>query len=123
MTQEDAPFRPALTSPAPRRKYLSGCVEKVEDWEPNPPLPEMSPLYDNAIVAAAKALADGRAEPYQQTLILDWFLNRACRVRDWHYIPGDPRATDILTGMQKPAHDFLKLVTLRAPGQSETEQG
>ena len=123
----DAPHRPPIGPEQPkRRKYLAGFVDKLEDWMPNPPLPELPALYDNTIIAAAKALAEGRAEPYQQQLMVDWWLNRACRIKDGTYVPGGQeasRASDILAGMQIPARQFVKLIQLRSKNQSETEQG
>jgi hypothetical protein len=123
----DAPYRPQVgQQPSRTRRYPAGRIDKLEDWMPNPPLPEMPALYDNAIVAAAKALSEGRAEPYQQRLMVDWWLNRACRLKDSTYIPGGAdaaRASQTLAGMQIPARQFVKLVQLRAENQSETEQG
>ncbi len=131
------PYRPLVTVDwSESMRHRSGFVEKLEDWMPNPPLPELPALYDDAIIAAAKVLSEGRAEPHQQQLMVEWWLNRACRLRDWPYVAGSVkdwpyltdagaarRASDILMGMQKPAHEFVKLVQLRSRNQSETEQG
>jgi hypothetical protein len=121
--------RKAVEAEAQRRQDAKvrlrngGWQEKREDWMPNPILPEQPALYDDTDVAAAKALMEGRAEPYQQTRMIEWFLYCACRLRDWPYVPGDERATLMRLGMQKPAHEFLKLVALRTPGKQDSEQG
>ena len=106
-----------------KRKPLSGWVPKRELWFPNPPLPHMPAIYDDADVAAAKALAEGRAEPHQQILIMDWFLYQACRLRDSTYLPGDPVASTIMQGMQLPAREFVKLVNLTSRNKTDSEQG
>lgn len=49
--------------------------------------------YDNADLAAMKALQAGVATEGQQKRALDWFLYQAARISHVSYVPGDDAGT------------------------------
>lgn len=87
-----------------------------EPWLPAP--------YDSADVAAIKALRDGRAEPYQQQLALEWIIY-ICGTYENPFRPGvdGARATDLASGKQMIGQSIVKLINLPSKDALQGEQG
>lgn len=107
-----------------RRQPNTGFVEKRIPWMPLEREPWKPAPYDRADVAAFRAFADGRAEPYQQALVLDWIL-KACGTSENPFRPGQDgaRDTDFASGKQFIGQQILKLMHLRWPDEDQGEQG
>lgn len=81
--------------------------------------------YDKADVAAFRALREGRAEPYQQTLVLDWLIY-ACGTYENPLRPGGPdgqRMTDVAAAKQWIGQQIVKLINLPMQTDEQGEQG
>lgn len=87
-----------------------------EPWVPAP--------YDNSDIAAFKALREGRAEPYQQQLCLEWIIY-AAGTYDNPFRPGQDgsRASDFAAGKQWMGQQIVKLINMPAKDAADSEQG
>lgn len=88
-----------------------------DPWLPAP--------YDKADIAAMKALREGRAEPYQQQLALEWIVY-ACGTYENPFRPGGTdgtRASDFAAGKQTIGQQIVKLINLPAADAEQGEQG
>lgn len=85
-------------------------------WMPAP--------YDNADIAAIKALAEGRAEPYQQQLALEWIVYISGTYEN-SFRPGvdGARNTDFAAGKQFVGQQVVKLVNMPTSDAEQGEQG
>lgn len=54
--------------------------------------------YSEAILYAARAMKDGKANEGQQKAFLEWLMFGACRIRDVSYQPGDQLASAFAEG-------------------------
>ena len=87
-----------------------------EPWLPAP--------YDNADVAAMKALRDGIADGYQQKLALEWIIY-ICGTYENPFRSGidGARASDFASGKQMVGQSIVKLINLPAKNHDQGEQG
>jgi hypothetical protein len=94
---------------------LAFPLEK-EPWLPAP--------YDSSDIAALKALREGRAEPYQQQLALEWIVY-ICGTYENPFRPGadGSRASDYAAGKQSVGQQIVKLINLPAKDAAQGEQG
>ena len=60
------------------------AVKKREPSKPWMPVP-----YNDFVIRALKALADGTASESQQKRLLDWWINAACGTYDMSFRPGE----------------------------------
>lgn len=68
--------------------------------------------YDEAEVAAIKAVAAGNASPGQQKLALDWIVHKAARTYDEPFLPGQHDLTMNLLGRRSVGLQIVKLVNV-----------
>lgn len=116
---------PISRRPEGRRKPTNtGFVEKRIPWMPLERDPWLPAPYDKSDVAAFRAFAEGRAEPYQQALVLDWIL-KACGTHENPFRPGQDgaRDSDFAMGKQSIGQQMLKLMHLRWPDEDQGERG
>lgn len=88
--------------------------------------PKLPPPYDGADIAALKALREGRADPHQQTLALEWIVHALCGTYDMPFRPGGEdgrRDTDFACGKQFVGQQIVKLINLPSVSAEQGEQG
>lgn len=87
-----------------------------EPWLPAP--------YDSSDVAAFKAMREGRAEPYQQALVLEWLLY-VCGTYENPFRPGSDgeRDTAFAAGKQWVGQQIVKMVNMPLAREEQGEQG
>lgn len=76
-------------------------------------LPHEPPIYEDADVAAIRALASGSANEGQQKRAWDWIVYQASAVTDLSYYPNDmggDRATSFKEGRRFVGAQLLKLL-------------
>lgn len=102
----------------------SGQVDKRSWGVPLEPQPNMPAPYDKADVAAIRAVAEGRAEPYQQRLAFDWLMY-ICGTYENPYRTGSDgaRDTDFAAGKQWVGQQLAKVANLKAVNAEQGEQG
>lgn len=108
------------------RKRNTGFVEKRDVNDAPEKEPFLPAPYDKSDVAALRALREGRAEPYQQQLALEWIIQAVCRTYDQPFRPGGEdgrRATDFALGKQSVGQQIVKLINMPADRKAEGEQG
>lgn len=99
----------------PPRK--AAAAPHAEPWRP--------PAYDDADVAAIKALAAGNASESQQQRALAWVVNSASATYDLSFRPGaseGERATAFAEGRRFVGLQIVKMLKLRTRPQAEREQ-
>jgi hypothetical protein len=74
----------------------------------------LAATYDEAEIAAVKAVAAGNASAGQQKLALDWIVNKAARTYDEPFLPGQHDVTLNLLGRRSVGLQIVKLVNLPA---------
>ena len=86
--------------------------------------PIMPPPYDKADLAAFKAMHEGRAEPYQQRLVLEWII-QACGTYENPFRPGadGSRSSDFAAGKQFIGQQVVKLLNMPIANDEQGEQG
>jgi len=86
--------------------------------------PWMPPPYDKADLIAVKACMEGRAEPYQQRLALEWIVY-ACGTYETPWRPGQDgqRDSDFASGKQFIGQQIVKLINLPIANEEQGEQG
>lgn len=112
------------SSPKPKRRNVGLVQQRSMAW-PLDPDPTMPAPYDKSDLAALKALNEGRAEPYQQQLVLQWLVY-ACGTYENPYRPGGEdgrRATDFAAAKQMIGQQIVKLINLPAADADQGEQG
>ena len=72
----------------------------------------LAATYDEADVAAVKAVADGNASPGQQKLALAWIVNKAARTYDEPFMPGQADVSVHLMGRRNVGLQIMKLVNV-----------
>lgn len=111
--------------PRPKRAAIpvfAGHVEKRTIDMPLPPQPEAPAPYDDADVAAWKALYRGDATAEQQQRCVD-HLFFMCGHNDKAFAPGDPHGTSYLAGKRSISVQVGRYLHMRSKGQPDTEQG
>lgn len=107
-----------------RRPLNSGEVEQRsiniplerEPWVPGP--------YDSADIAAFRALREGRAEPYQQQMCLEWIIYISGTYENaFRPGPDGSRATDFAGGKQWVGQQIVKLINMPMKQNEQGEQG
>lgn len=122
MSEQASPKRPKPWFN--RRGKASGFVEERNINVPLEPEPQAAPPYDRRDLAAFRALREGRADPYQQVLILEWII-MACGTYENPYRPGvdGARASDFAAGKQFVGQQIVKLLNMPATDPEQGEQG
>lgn len=102
----------------------TGFVEKRDLNWPLPRDPWRPAPYDAADIAAVKALAEGRAEPYQQQLALEWLVYIAGTYEN-AFRPGQDgaRDTDFAAGKAWVGQQLVKLINMPMRDAAQGEQG
>lgn len=103
----------------------SGFVEKRELNVPLDRDPLVPPPYDVHDIAAFRAMREGRAEPYQQALVLEWII-QACGTYENPFRPGGAegqRATEFAAGKQFIGQQIVKLLNMPVRNDEQGEQG
>lgn len=87
--------------------------------------PRLPAPYDSSDIAAFKALREGRAEPYQQQLALEWIVYAAGTYENAFREGGTDgaRATDFASGKQWIGQQVVKLLNMPALAREQGEQG
>lgn len=115
-----------LEQPRPVSRGRNTGFTKERSWVlPLDEDPRLPAPYDNADLAAFKAMRDGQAQPYQQKLVLDWILY-ACGTYENAYRKGGAdgaRATDFASGKQWIGQQVVKLLNMPALAREQGEQG
>lgn len=109
-------------SPADVRKavYQMGFVEQRNINLPRPPNWDAPAPYDKHDLAAFKAFREGRAEPYQQELVLNWLIMAARTYEET--FAADPQESAYLQGMRRVGRELVKMINMPVTN-SEGEQG
>lgn len=68
--------------------------------------------YDEADVAAVKAVAAGNASPEQQKHALNWIIQKAARTYDEPFMPGQNDLTLNLLGRRNVGLQIVKLINV-----------
>lgn len=69
------------------------------------------PPFDIADAMAIKAVAEGRAEPYQQQRAIAWILRGVCGIGRLPFEPESERATSFLLGRQSVGFEMQLYIT------------
>lgn len=113
-------------SPTSRRRLPNtGFVEKRRLNIPLHSDPQAPAPYDKSDLAAFKALREGRADPHQQQLCLEWII-QACGTYEDPWRAGGPegaRATDLACGKRLIGIQVVKLINMPTIGKENSEQG
>jgi len=72
----------------------------------------LAATYDEADVAAVKAVSAGNASPEQQRRALDWIVHKAARTYDEPFMPGYDDLTTHLMGRRNVGLQIVKLVNV-----------
>lgn len=92
-------------------------------WPLDPTVNAPAP-YDKADVAAIKAMAEGRAQPFQQTLVLDWLLQiTGAYENPWRPGVNGERDSSFAAGKAFIGQQIVKLINLPALDAEQGEQG
>ena len=70
-------------------------------------------VYDNSIIAATRAIADGIGSEGQQKLFLKWLIEEVCGYYDLSFRPGGDdgrRLSDFSEGKRHVASQVLKML-------------
>jgi hypothetical protein len=84
--------------------------------------------YDEGVIMAVRAFADGVANAGQQTTVWNWLLHAVCQVEGMSYRAGGidaQRATDFAEGKRYCANQLRKMlnpVVLEAERQSQAKK-
>lgn len=89
---------------------------------PLPRDPWLPAPYDDADMAALKALRDGTAQPHQQQRALAWVV-QACGTYGPSFIPGDERASAFAEGRRWIGLQIVKLINLKPRESEDSEHG
>lgn len=113
-----------MTTLSKRMPRNTGFVDERTMALPLDPDPLRPAPYDRADIAAFRALKDGRAEPYQQQLCLEWLV-MACGTYETPWRPGldGARSTDFAAGKQFIGHQIVKLINMPMKNDEQGEQG
>lgn len=115
------------TPRSPRRPWLnskgkaSGYVEKRNLNAPLDPDPRAPPPYDKPDIAAFRAFREGRAEPYQQQLVLEWIIMAAGTYEN--PFRGTREETDFACGKQFVGQQIVKMLNMPIANDEQGEQG
>ena len=71
---------------------------------------------------AIKAVAQGRAEPHQQRLALDWIVTMAAGYYQCSYRKGDKGETDFNEGRRYVAQQIVKASEIRTVQRGEPQE-
>lgn len=107
------------------RMKNSGFIETRSLAFPLDPDPIAPPPYDKADLSAFKALREGRAEPYQQQLCLEWMVY-ICGTYETPYRSGADdaaRATSFALAKQWVGQQIVKMVNMPMISDEQGEQG
>jgi hypothetical protein len=112
------------SSSKPRLKN-SGFVEERTLALPLPVEPNTPPPYDKADVAAFRAFREGRAEPYQQQLVLEWLIYACGTYENPWRSGGDEgaRSSDFAAGKQFIGQQIVKMINMPMKNEERGEQG
>lgn len=107
-----------------RKATNTGFIEQRSRAFPLEPDPWLPAPYDKADVAAFRALREGRADPNQQQICLEWLIY-ACGTYENPFRPGldGARATDFAAAKQSIGQQIIKLINLPAINEEQGEQG
>lgn len=72
----------------------------------------LAATYDEAEVAAVKAVAAGNASPEQQKRALNWIIQKAARTYDEPFMPGQHDLTLNLLGRRNVGLQIVKLINV-----------
>ena len=107
------------------RKKNTGFVEERTLALPLEEDPRLPAPYDKSDIAAFRAMREGRAEPYQQQLVLEWIVYAAGTYENPFRVGGEggARATDFAAGKQWIGQQIVKMVNMPALKSKDSEQG
>jgi hypothetical protein len=100
--------------------YLGEGVRREDT--PIPPAPWLPAPYDDADIAAMKAMAHGQAEPYQQQLALRWILYMLGTAAPC-LVPGDQYMQSAAAGKQWGGQQIFKLIEKVHNRKADSEHG
>ena len=105
----------------PKKRVTTGWQERREPGLPLPIKPWMPAPFDNADVAALKALRDGTASPEQQRRGLTFIVEYLARTYAPSFDPLNPRNTSFAEGCRHVGNQIVKLLNWRT--EINDEQG
>lgn len=107
-----------------KRGKASGFVEQRNLNVPLDENPLLPPPYDKADLAAFKAMREGRAEGYQQQLVLEWIIQAAGTYENPYRQGSDgARNTDFAAGKAFIGQQVVKLLNMPMKDEEQGEQG
>jgi len=118
----DSTSTPPTSKHRNRARKASGFVEQRSLNVPLEREPWMPPPYDVQDIAAFRAFRDGRAEAYQQQIVLEWIL-QACGTYESPFRPGTDgaRNSDFAAGKQFIGQQVVKLLNMPVKNDEQGE--
>lgn len=76
---------------------------------------------DEKFIRAWRALQQGKATEIQQKAAWHWLMQKACRVSETTFWPGDPTATAFLEGRRSIGVDAVALIEAPIKEEKKTD--